>query len=192
MVYTLSGGFIWVVLMITPMIIAAPVLNVLFIKSSISSALLAALPTTVEKIPYLMLLAMVLLAFAANLPVIFYIASVAKDGYDNNTPRKTQADFLNKHPLMLRLKSAHLNTQENLPLLAVSIFVATSLNLDKLIIAKMTLFYMLNRAVFVVAYALNIDVIRCAYSCLCQYYIIVCSLLCPLLGPLSTLTPSLA
>jgi uncharacterized MAPEG superfamily protein len=182
--YTVSGGIVWVITMLIPMLVAAPVISALFVNSSLSSFLVAALPTTVERVPHLMLLVMVLLAFGINMPVILYIgeralpsffllfcvpsffflfrtAAVRERGYDNSTPRRSQAYFLNKeHGLAFRLKSAHLNTSENIPTMTAAIFIATSLDLDKVLVAKMTVFYIINRILYVVFYALNIDFLR--------------------------------
>lgn len=44
--------------------------------------------------------------------------------------------------------------------LSVAVFTATALNLDKVLTAKMCIFYILNRVAFAVTYGLNIDIIR--------------------------------
>jgi uncharacterized MAPEG superfamily protein len=160
MVYTLSGGFIWVNLFITPMLLVSPVVISAFLKSSLSAELVQAVPVPEEKVPFLMLLAMVLLGFASNTIVVFYIAAFRKGGYDNNTPRTSQPDFLANNGFAARMKAAHANTYENLPIFAVAVYTAISLSLDKLILAKMCVFYILNRVAFIFCYGLNIDILR--------------------------------
>ena len=137
-------------------------ISLLFVNSAASDTLLGLSPAPVDKLPYLCCLGMVLLSFLSNVPVVLYIAAFSNAGYDNSHPRKSQAMFLNEkhHPIAFRLKSAHLNTSENIPVLATCVFIATALKLETVLLAKLSLFYMLCRIAYVLAYLLNLDMVR--------------------------------
>lgn len=150
----------WLNITFPPIIIGSLVGMSKFLRDPISDQLLAQMPVDADKVPFLAMMVMILLAFFANLVVIFYIAIFRKGGYDNNHPREEQAKFLQNHGFAARMKAAHNNTNENLPALAAGIFTAISLGLDKVLTAKMCIFYMINRIIFVVTYGLNLDLVR--------------------------------
>ena len=143
-----------------PIIIGTPILISKFLRHPVSEQLLAEMPVDADKVPFLALFVMILIAFFSNLVVVFYIAIFRKNGYDNNNPREEQPKFLANHGFASRMKAAHNNTNENLPHLAVAIYTAISLGLDKVLTAKMCIFYIINRLIFVVTYGINLDAVR--------------------------------
>ena len=160
MVYTLSGGFIWLNIFFAPVFVLTPALNALFLKHPIGDQIVAALPVPVSKVPHLMIVAMIALAAIPNFLVIFYISLFRKGGYDNNNPRENHPAFLDKHGFAARNKAAHFNTLENLPLFIGCIYIAQSLGLAELTVAKMTTFYIICRTLFNIVYAFNFDLLR--------------------------------
>jgi len=159
-VYTLSGGFIWINLFIAPMLIGAPICISLFCKHPISDQLLKQVPVAVDKVPYLMMLGMVFMQFVCNIVCVMYIAAFRQGGYDNNTPREAQPKFLENHKFAARMKAAHFNTLEQIPIFATACFTAILLKLDPVLTAKLALLHNLSRVVYIVTYGLNIDIVR--------------------------------
>lgn len=72
---TLTGGFLYLNLMFPPILLATPIVISRFIKHSISDELLAMMPCEVDKVPFLALMVMIVIAFFTNLIVVFYIAA---------------------------------------------------------------------------------------------------------------------
>ena len=142
------------------LIVAANMGIVLFVKSAISDQLVTALPVPVEKVPALVVIAMVVLAVATGLLVILGLNLFA-GGYDNSQPRKMKGPALaDSYPSLFRLQSAHNNTIECLAMIAACFWAATTHSLDALLFAKLALVILASRLLYVVVYVLDEDFLR--------------------------------
>ena len=85
------------------LVLGANVGNVLFVKSAISNQLITMLPVPVEKVPALVIIAMVILSVATGIFVIIFV-NIFAGGYDNSLPRKVKGPALaDSYPALFRL-----------------------------------------------------------------------------------------
>ncbi|GMH80021.1 hypothetical protein TrST_g2825 [Triparma strigata] len=142
------------------LVLGANVGNVLFVKSAISNQLITMLPVPVEKVPALVIIAMVILSVATGIFVIIFV-NIFAGGYDNSLPRKVKGPALaDSYPALFRLQSAHNNTIECLAMVTACFWAATTHSLDAQLFAKLALSVLASRLLYVVVYVLDEDFLR--------------------------------
>lgn len=159
---TFSGSVWRAVLLVPPVLACTNWLVHEYSRSSLSDALVAALPVTVEKVPFFVAVWMVCLTLLTGFFAIVGLAICAPAGYDNNAPRKMKApgEMADRYPTLFRMQSAHNNSYEHLMLMMPCFWAAHSLDLEPLLFAKLSALILVARVAYIVAYVANEDLFR--------------------------------
>lgn len=145
------------------LIVAANVAAIQFVKSPVSDELIKAMPVPVSKVPSLVIVAMVVLAAASGVFVIIGL-NLLSGGYDNSKPRKLKGPALaDSYPTLFRLQSAHNNTFESIIMVTACFWAAAQESLDPLLFAKLALFTLVSRVLYILAYVLDEDFLRTGF-----------------------------
>eukprot|EP00310_Coccolithus_braarudii_P013537 CAMPEP_0183334900 /NCGR_PEP_ID=MMETSP0164_2-20130417/3364_1 /TAXON_ID=221442 /ORGANISM="Coccolithus pelagicus ssp braarudi, Strain PLY182g" /LENGTH=199 /DNA_ID=CAMNT_0025504141 /DNA_START=12 /DNA_END=611 /DNA_ORIENTATION=- len=145
-------------------IITANLLAILFVKSPISDQLIEVLvPIPVEKVPALAIVSLVILAAVSGVVVVVCL-NLISGGYDNSQPRKMKGPAMaDSHPAIFRLQSAHNNTLECLAMATACFWAATTHVLEPVLFAKLALFVLASRTLYIGAYVIDEDFLRTVF-----------------------------
>ena len=163
---TMSDGASWPkavknALLFTIGFVGSDYLMVAFATQPFSDPMLSLFPVPVERVPYLVIIALVVIALGLALLVIAALSFVVPTGYNNSTPRLMKsAEQLDQYPFLFRLQSAHNNSLEFLAMLLPSFWAASELAMPPRLFAKLSVLALLARLLYVLAYALNEDLLR--------------------------------
>jgi len=147
--------------LILPVVMSAAILLTLFLAKDEAGHVMKVaerIPVTTEKVALFVNFAGVLFWFLINLGVIM-IMSTGKKGYDNKTPRDTKKKMSEKS-MAFRLTCAHNNQLEANVCFGVMTMLGLTLGLEATLFAKLAVIYAVSRVAFVVAYALDADLLR--------------------------------
>ena len=148
------------------------------LQSSFSDTLLSILPVTTDKVPYFCLFILLFLWIFTRIAVILGLANTRKPGYDNKTPRRTNTvEYLGND--LYKLQCAHDNTLEAIVVATVASVVASNLDLDSVVFAKLSIFNLVARIVYPYLYVYGPDMVRSivfAFGFFSSLGIITCSL----------------
>ena len=111
----------------------------------------------IAKVPYVCMMAHVMLFMFSNLPAVFWCARNHAEGWDNANPRAMTARLTG---LPARMHAAHTNTMECLPVFATSIYCAHGLRLDPVFTAKLSVGAIVCRVIYFPLYYANVDLLR--------------------------------
>lgn len=129
------------------------------LQSSLSDALLSLVPVTIDKVPYFCLFLLLLLWMFTRIAVVLGTANTRKPGYDNETPRRTNTvEYLGDE--LYTLQCAHDNTLEAIVVATVASVVASNLDLDPTVFAKLSIFNLLARIAYPYLYVYGPDMVR--------------------------------
>ena len=153
-------GVLWGSALFPIAIYAAFVSTVYFVKSPYSDQAIEMMPVSVDKIPGLVIVGMIVLANASGIFAIFGIM-IFQGRYANDLPRKMKGpELADSSPTLFRLQSAHNNTLEALSYVTAAFWVAFTYWLEPVLFAKLALYILACRILYVVFYVLDEDFLR--------------------------------
>ena len=142
--------------------VATDGVTVAVVNSALADQMVAALPVPADKTPYFVTVVLVFVALFTGLGAIGLLSLVAPTGYDNNAPRlmKSPAELSRRYPAIFRLQSAHQNSLEWIAMMAPCFWAASSLDVPQQALAKLSVFILAMRVLYVLFYLLNEDLLR--------------------------------
>ena len=150
-----------------------------WVSSELSTSAVNAMPVAADKVPYFVVAVMPLLAVMCAIAVIFGLAIKAPNGYESQSSRLQKAPgamAAKGLPGWLdRVQDAQYNTFEAAITMVCSFFVASSLNLEPTLYAKLATLVLLLRVAYPFAYGMDIDIVRTQLWLTALIALVVCS-----------------